>query len=73
MPHPLRPFLRVTALGVILLAAVTSGCAKPAGEGGSKPSVIELLNVSYDPTRELYKEINTAFAKHYQAEAGGAK
>ena len=73
MPHPLRPFLRVTALAVSVLAAVTSGCAKPTGEGGSKPSVIELLNVSYDPTRELYKEINTAFAKHYQAEAGGAK
>ena len=25
-----------------------------------------LLNVSYDPTRELYKEFNTAFAKHWQ-------
>ena len=72
MPHPLRPFLRVTALAVSVLAAVTSGCAKPTGEGGSKPSVIELLNVSYDPTRELYKDINTAFAKHYLAEHGTA-
>ncbi|QOJ23000.1 MAG: sulfate ABC transporter substrate-binding protein [Gammaproteobacteria bacterium] len=26
-----------------------------------------LLNVSYDPTRELYQEFNTAFAKHWQA------
>lgn len=25
-----------------------------------------LLNVSYDPTRELYQEFNTAFAKHWQ-------
>ena len=72
MPHPVRPFLRVTALAVSILAAVTSGCGKPAGEGGSKPPAIELLNVSYDPTRELYKEINTAFAKHYQAEHGTA-
>ena len=69
-PHPLRPFLRLTTLAVIILAALTSGCAKPTGEGGSKPSVIELLNVSYDPTRELYKDINTAFAEHYQAEHG---
>ena len=25
---------------------------------------ITLLNVSYDPTRELYREFNAAFAKH---------
>lgn len=29
-----------------------------------------LLNVSYDPTRELYQEFNKAFAEHWQAEAG---
>ncbi|MBC9248837.1 ABC transporter permease [Pseudomonas alcaligenes] len=28
----------------------------------------ELLNVSYDPTRELYQEYNAAFNKHWQAE-----
>jgi sulfate/thiosulfate transport system substrate-binding protein len=28
------------------------------------------LNVSYDPTRELYEEYNTAFAKHWKAETG---
>jgi sulfate transport system substrate-binding protein len=27
---------------------------------------IELLNVSYDPTRELYQEYNTAFAKYWK-------
>jgi len=29
-----------------------------------------LTNVSYDPTRELYREYNDAFAKHWQAETG---
>ncbi|MGN6140317.1 MAG: sulfate ABC transporter substrate-binding protein [Ralstonia sp.] len=29
-----------------------------------------LLNVSYDPTRELYKEINTEFARKWRAETG---
>lgn len=29
-----------------------------------------LLNVSYDPTREFYKEYNEAFAKHWKAETG---
>jgi sulfate transport system substrate-binding protein len=31
---------------------------------------VTLLNVSYDPTRELYQEYNTAFARHFKAEAG---
>ncbi|WP_374375113.1 sulfate ABC transporter substrate-binding protein [Dongia sp.] len=30
----------------------------------------ELLNVSYDPTREFYQAYNAAFAKHWQAETG---
>jgi sulfate/thiosulfate transport system substrate-binding protein len=30
-----------------------------------------LLNVSYDPTRELYQEINSAFAKHWKEKTGG--
>ncbi len=29
-----------------------------------------LLNVSYDPTRELYQDFNAAFAKHWQAKTG---
>jgi sulfate transport system substrate-binding protein len=29
-----------------------------------------LLNVSYDPTRELYQEFNAAFAKYWQAKTG---
>jgi sulfate/thiosulfate-binding protein len=32
----------------------------------------ELLNVSYDPTRELYQAFNAAFAKQYQAKAARA-
>lgn len=31
---------------------------------------VNLLNVSYDPTRELYKEYNTAFAKYWKAKTG---
>ena len=31
---------------------------------------ITLLNVSYDPTRELYKDINAAFAKEWKAKTG---
>jgi sulfate transport system substrate-binding protein len=31
---------------------------------------ISLLNVSYDPTRELYQDFNAAFAKHWKAKTG---
>lgn len=31
---------------------------------------VELLNVSYDPTRELYKDYNTLFAKHWKGKTG---
>jgi ABC-type sulfate transport system substrate-binding protein len=28
------------------------------------------MNVSYDPTRELYQDFNAAFAKHWQGKTG---
>ena len=33
-------------------------------------AAVELLNVSYDPTRELYKQVNEAFAAKWKAETG---
>jgi len=40
--------------------------------GASLPSWAEttLLNVSYDPTRELYQDFNAAFAKHWKTQTG---
>jgi sulfate transport system substrate-binding protein len=43
--------------------ALAAALAAPAGAQ-------ELLNVSYDPTRELYQEFNTAFVKQYKAKTG---
>lgn len=36
----------------------------------ARPAPVTLLNVSYDPTRELYVEVNAAFAKHWKARTG---
>jgi sulfate transport system substrate-binding protein len=49
----------------ILLAALalTAGLAASA-------KTIELLNVSYDPTRELYQDYNAAFAKYWKDKTG---
>ena len=33
-------------------------------------AAVELLNVSYDPTRELYQDFNKAFAEHWQQKTG---
>ena len=38
--------------------------------GAAHANDITLLNVSYDPTRELYQEFNKAFAKHWHAKSG---
>src|SRR5262245_30679583 len=40
------------------------------GGAGGKPNQIELLNVSYDPTRELWRELNQAFAHDYEQTTG---
>lgn len=54
-------FLSLTTL-IALLALANPLVASAAN--------VSLLNVSYDPTRELYQEFNTAFAKHWQARTG---
>ena len=41
-----------------------------AALGASAQQAVSLLNVSYDPTRELYVEFNAAFAKHWKAKTG---
>jgi sulfate/thiosulfate transport system substrate-binding protein len=40
------------------------------GQAEAQSSQKSLLNVSYDPTRELYQEFNAAFAKHWRAKTG---
>jgi sulfate transport system substrate-binding protein len=57
--------------GIVLLAAplVYGTGAKDAPAPGSGDE-ITLLNVSYDPTRELYRAYNELFAKHYQELTG---
>jgi sulfate transport system substrate-binding protein len=52
-----------------IILAVALGALAPAR--AAEPSVT-ILNVSYDPTREFYQEINVAFAKSWQAKTGQA-
>jgi len=58
----------------LLLLGTSAACAAPSGgttSNGATPSgPAELLNVSYDPTRELYQQFNTAFATSWRARTG---
>ena len=54
-PNRLSKLIAATALGLLALNAQAQ---------------VSLLNVSYDPTRELYVEFNQAFAKHWKAKTG---
>src|SRR5688500_7682606 len=54
-------------LVVLLTTAFT--LASATGDAAAQKRVT-LLNVSYDPTRELYQELNAAFATHWRAKAG---
>jgi sulfate/thiosulfate transport system substrate-binding protein len=38
--------------------------------GSASAKTVELLNVSYDPTRELYQEYNKAFANYWKKQSG---
>jgi sulfate/thiosulfate-binding protein len=51
-------------------AAAAAGLAAPAAKAAVGP--VTLLNVSYDPTRELYQAVNTAFAGFWRGRTGQA-
>ena len=52
------------------LAAVILAAGVAFGAGAARAAQITLLNVSYDPTRELYEAVNAQFAKDWKAKTG---
>jgi len=51
--------MKTIILAIVLATALSAGAKS-----------VELLNVSYDPTRELYTEFNAAFASHWKEKTG---
>ena len=51
-------------------AAAVAAPALLAGSAAAQGKALTLLNVSYDPTRELYKDINVAYAKYWKDKVG---
>ena len=52
-----------TVLGILAVAGGVIGCS-------NKNKTVELLNVSYDPTREFYTEYNESFANYWKDKTG---
>jgi sulfate transport system substrate-binding protein len=58
MHRPLRSLLVLALVGAAFAVAPAS------------PKRVSMLNVSYDPTRELYRDVNAAFAAVWKAKTG---
>jgi sulfate/thiosulfate-binding protein len=56
----------LVAAGLLLAGLLLLFSIQGRAQGGQ----VSLLNVSYDPTRELYQDFNQAFAKYWKAKTG---
>lgn len=68
---------RIALSAVILVAGIAAGCAPDSSASitaatskSNDGSAIELLNVSYDPTRELWRAVNEQFIPRFEQEHG---
>ncbi len=64
LSKPLAITLITASIGVVLALVLSTPSAS------ARHGELTLLNVSYDPTRELYQEINQAFAEDWLARTG---
>lgn len=58
----MKPSSRILPFLAVLALTITANFQNANGT--------EILNVSYDPTRELYSDYNAAFSKYYQSTSG---
>ena len=56
-----------SVLAAALFLTLLSACGK---SGESSSAAVEILNVSYDPTRELYAEFNQSFVEYWKEQTG---
>lgn len=73
-----RMSIYITAVLLTFLCAFIAGCGNNSSSGGNNlanqqnvgVNGVQLLNVSYDPTREFYQEFNNAFIEYWKSETG---
>ena len=70
---PLQPSRCLLPVSLGLTALLLGSCSEKTStpsQPSSSPGPKMLLNVSYDPTRELYGDYNAAFAKYWKGKTG---
>jgi sulfate/thiosulfate transport system substrate-binding protein len=65
-----KPKLILAVIAFVASFVTSSGCTSSKTEATSGAPPVHLLNVSYDPTRELYQEFNKAFADDWRQKTG---
>ena len=61
-----KKFRNICLVSVLGIAAFAGVCSYDAGSGSN----IHIINVSYDPTRELYESYNEIFKEHWKEKTG---
>src|SRR5262245_9735989 len=68
--NSLGPRLRPRSIVAILVAFAMLALASCGSKEDGAASKLTILNVSYDPTRELYRDFNEKFAEQWRADTG---
>lgn len=63
-----RKQIIVRIILIIMVLLLTAGCSKGSASSQGAQKGIELLNVSYDPTREFYSQYNEMFCEYWERE-----
>jgi sulfate/thiosulfate transport system substrate-binding protein len=69
-----RPDSYLVWMAALLCLLSLVGCSRGEARGsaaqGQESGPVQLLNVSYDPTRELYEDVNSTFARRWKEQKG---
>src|SRR5438105_1899092 len=66
----MRRLLLLALLPLVVACSAPTSSTPQSGQTPQAKAPVELLNVSYDPTRELYQAVNAAFAKKWLETSG---
>lgn len=62
--------IAAVVLATTLAAGSLMGCGSDSTQTGGSADSVSIINVSYDPTRELYEQYNELFAEHWKEQTG---
>jgi sulfate transport system substrate-binding protein len=62
--------MKVSSASIVRVVVLALSLAAPWAGPATAQDEVTILNVSYDPTRELYQEINAGFAKQWKEKTG---